>query len=156
MDDEDLAKLFSVLAKYFPVPTKVSYAEAPGAPIKVATIIKHRWLVQELQLLQPNLSFSQTDMRLQLQRLASQRKASWNFTLEDIENFSVQMAKRIRTMCRHVSQSQRRAKLPKWVENYFNPPPAGQLLGGPPEPEAGDVEGKECDEGEECGPWWAS
>ena len=63
--------------------------------------------------LQPNLSFTQRALATLLQKVATKNKQNWEFSFEDIDDFSTQVAKRLRTMCRHVQQA--RSKDVAWA-----------------------------------------
>ena len=82
--------------------------------------MKHCGLLISLNQLQDNLSFPAVMMKEALQWLATDCKAMWKFSMDDIECLSCEMVARIRTMCRHITQAANKRNPPRWALKFFD------------------------------------
>ena len=72
-------------------------------------------LLLKLQGLQENLAFTPLMIKKCLTALATERQSQWQFVDDDIGTFSVDMGKRVRTMCRHWIKACRKKRQPAWL-----------------------------------------
>ena len=91
-----------------------------NCPILKKELMQHRDLLISLKQLQDNLSFPTVMMKETLQWLATDRKAMWKFSMDDIECWSCEMGARIRTMCRHTTQASSKRNPPIWALKFFD------------------------------------
>eukprot|EP00974_Lingulodinium_polyedra_P009416 901218-Lingulodinium_polyedra.AAC.1 len=83
-------------------------------------LISHAPLLKALRGIQANMSFAPVMLKTVLMNIASERKGDWKFTMNDIECFSTEVGKSIRTMCRHCAQGLRKTPMPRWVATVFD------------------------------------
>jgi len=103
-------ELVALLHAYFASPTKVG----PYGP----KLLAHRRLLQQLEVLQVNLSFNNTMMLSAFKETAIQKRHAWRFNAEDVERWSVDLTSRLRLMCKHVGQAKGKARRPAWMQGF--------------------------------------
>ena len=80
---------------------------------------KYKLMIQDLQELQPNLSFTQSQMIAAMATVQQDKKWTDGFKdTQEAKHHGKTIAKRIRAACRHVQQGVGRKQRPKWVVDY--------------------------------------
>jgi hypothetical protein len=151
-------EVHDVLAKFATSPWFLKYPENEKAGIQKSTVTNHAAMVKELKVIQPNLSFTKQVLQRSLRNIASSdTAATWPLTDTEREDWAVKMEKRVKVLCRHVSQGLLKAKHSKsktnWLLKLFDDGTEATTTANPDEHEAtkpDDSEGGE-DEGDDKG-----
>ena len=96
------------------------------ARLNMNVLRRHRRLLQALTRLMASLSFRKRDLEQAMSIVRERRSPNWGIALRDHEHgdWDATMAKRLRCMCRHLSQARSRRR--SWVQEY-EPDFAGEL-----------------------------
>ena len=96
----------------------LQYGEKPNSPVQPAVLVAHASMFKELAGLCWNLPFKKETMELVFQTLVSEKNFSNLQTKELQEDWVETNAKRLKLMCRHISQSQIKKPPPKWTKHF--------------------------------------
>jgi hypothetical protein len=114
---EKVGELVLILEKYFNVPTKISeYGDA----LNTKMLKQHKILLNGFLGIQQNMCFVPMTMKMALIKIATDKQKVWKFSEKDIEDFAAMVGKRLRTMCRHISQNMLKTKSPKWLSEVLD------------------------------------
>ena len=114
--------LADILSAFATKPSFVQYSEDLGSPIDVAKLSAHAPLVNQLRELNPPLIFSQTCIMEALEIVREERK--FDLGGDDdavVSDWKTTTAKRIRCMCRHVTQSEAKSPRVAWLRQFSRP-----------------------------------
>ena len=78
----------------------------------------HRDLLQALYGIQPNLSFSKGVMEGALEMMIKKTAKKWRMTTTEQTDWLITMSRRIRNLCRVVSQAQLKNPQPSWMKQF--------------------------------------
>ena len=119
----------------FDVAYNVSFCSYPDesprvakAKLHVDSIRSHSALLSKLQLLQPNLSFPKRALQRALRIVAARRK--WKLEEPAMEDWVDTLSRRIRNMCRVVSQALQKDPYPAWLQPLMG----GDVIAAAPTP----------------------
>lgn len=117
-------ELQTVLEKYATGPWWLKYPETEKAGIQRSTVTNHAELLTDLRKLQANLAFTKTARDRALSAIVDSELAeSWPLTGPERLDWKLKMEKRLKVLCRHVSQGLLKAKHSKskssWLLKLF-------------------------------------
>jgi hypothetical protein len=115
-------EVHDVLAKFATSPWWLKYPEHEKAGIQKSTVSAHAGMVKELKIIQPNLSFTKVVLQRAFRRIViGETATAWPLTDEEREDWAVKMEKRVKVLCRHVSQGLLKGKNNKenWLVKLF-------------------------------------
>lgn len=117
MEDSVFEKLHVAVSRHATSCTWLNYSEEiKGARTSVPQIMKVKDLVQLFHEAQPNLSFTQKDMKRIFHKVLENAKWKTALTAEQQSDWVDTMAKRIRVLLRHVATAVIRKPRPRWVQ----------------------------------------
>ena len=147
--------MLAVLREGIKIPTAIVYAEEmKRGKVEARILKKHARLLAGLQKLQPNLSFTQHDMKKALRLLGEENHQTWWLSENELEDFSKRVAWRLRVMCSHLSAALRRKRPPAWVASVKAAAAkieAGSTPSRSGSAGAGSLPGADGSEGSGCG-----
>ena len=124
-------RIIDALQDFFTIPSWIRYGEeVRGSKVDAVLLVKAGKMLNALKNIMPNLSFSQKDMQAAVmvllkraQKIQENQQGGYNngtflwraITGADEEAYSKSIAKRIRTMCRHVADAEARSSPPLWL-----------------------------------------
>ena len=108
-----------VLRKYVHEPEFLMYGDTLKSSMQMDVIKRHYSMLRDLGAIAPNYSFQQVATMHALAKLA-ETHPEWGLVDELLEDWKCQMARRLRTMCRHLAQVMWRPKKPRWYLELSN------------------------------------
>jgi len=123
----DLEALASCIAEYAKSPDFVNYGEGMDkTKVDPAKILQYSALWRSIRKLHPSLLFSQSTMESILCLVAEKCAASWArpLTASEQPEFRTRMARRMRTMARHINQTKVKHPQTQWYVELVGPEPA--------------------------------
>ena len=111
---QDVAALVGVLKRFVTRPDFIHYEPNLVSKLNHKALVGSRDLLVALRDLNPGLSFTQKMMKVALSQVY---KEQWALSDEQRKRWEDVIAKRVRAMCRHLSQSARRP--PIWYRLHF-------------------------------------
>ena len=129
----DPSLLADILSAFATKPSFVQYNEDLASPIDVPKLSAHAPLINQLRELNPTLIFSQTSIIDALEIVREQRQFDLGGDDVVAADWKTTTAKRIRCMCRHVTQSEAKSPRVAWLRQFSRPefqvPPTDTFAG---------------------------
>ena len=105
----------------------LQYGEDPKSKVMMPVIVAHTFFLKALYDLQENLAFLQSSTKATFLSIGRTMNDTWQLSDTDLDDWAETMAKRTRTMCRHLQTSMSRVPRPKWTTSLsWLPPPASE------------------------------
>lgn len=95
--------------------TWLRYSEKASAKLEVASISRHGELVRALLRVQQNLSFTKVVMEQAMRHIVKRRVGDLRIKEEYWQEWARVQACRLRVLCRHVANSNTKARKPAWL-----------------------------------------
>ena len=106
-----MSALTSIFEKYVTTPTRIPDY---GPNLNTKVLLRFSAMFAELRAVQNNLSFAPIAVKQALEG-AAKKQTKWKLSDREQRQFASTVGKRIRDMCRHISQNMIKSKPPKWI-----------------------------------------
>ena len=108
-------ELCSIFLPHVTSPTWLAYAETLTAPIRAGVLVAHKgWLVP-LAKVAPRLTFTQGLVQEAFANVLANPKLPFQLPEDQLQQWISVMARRVRTMCRHIAQARLKTPKASWI-----------------------------------------